>query len=191
MSKGLQTDVAGGGVNLSYIITPFLDMSFQLLAFFIMTYHPSALEGHVDGTLVPPANPVARDPKRVQDWELPAEVQPDLTEMLVVKIKAVAPGQNDGNRHDGEPSQILLQQSQDAQPVLISDSTDATLEEGLKKLDVELKRQLNQPGGGKFSLKIDADANLRHLYVMRVYDVCKLAGCQKISFAAPKSKTKS
>ena len=34
-----------GGVNLAIIVTPMLDMAFQLLAFFVMTYHPSALEG--------------------------------------------------------------------------------------------------------------------------------------------------
>ena len=32
-------------------ITPMLDMAFQLLTFFIMTYRPSALEGHMDLTL--------------------------------------------------------------------------------------------------------------------------------------------
>ena len=42
------------GVQLGLIITPMLDMSFQILAFFIMTYHPSALEGHIPGSLVPP-----------------------------------------------------------------------------------------------------------------------------------------
>ena len=49
--------VAGAGsvgVQLSLIVTPMLDMSFQILAFFIMTYHPSALEGHIPGSLVPP-----------------------------------------------------------------------------------------------------------------------------------------
>ena len=39
------------GPNLNPIITPMLDMAFQLMAFFIMTYHPSALEGHIDGKL--------------------------------------------------------------------------------------------------------------------------------------------
>ncbi len=43
-----------GGVNLGAIVTPFLDMSFQILAFFIMTYHPSAFEAHDPGSLVPP-----------------------------------------------------------------------------------------------------------------------------------------
>ena len=42
------------GVQMGLIITPMLDMSFQLMAFFIMTYHPSAFEGHVNGNLVPP-----------------------------------------------------------------------------------------------------------------------------------------
>ena len=47
-------DPGVAGVNLGLIITPMLDMSFQILAFFIMTYHPSALEGNIDGKLLPP-----------------------------------------------------------------------------------------------------------------------------------------
>ena len=43
---------AGSEVTLP--ITPMLDMSFQILSFFIMTYHPSALEGHIPGSLAPP-----------------------------------------------------------------------------------------------------------------------------------------
>src|SRR4051812_18317861 len=43
---------AEGGVDLGIIITPMLDMAFQLLAFFIMTYHPSPSEAAVDGTLL-------------------------------------------------------------------------------------------------------------------------------------------
>ena len=55
MSKRTHNKGGGAqGINLSLIITPMLDMSFQLLAFFIMTYHPSALEGHIPGSLVPP-----------------------------------------------------------------------------------------------------------------------------------------
>jgi len=32
-------------------VTPMLDMAFQLLAFFVMTYHPSDLEGQMDLSL--------------------------------------------------------------------------------------------------------------------------------------------
>jgi biopolymer transport protein ExbD len=40
-----ETDVSQEFSSTSIFVTPMLDMAFQLLAFFIFTYHPSALEG--------------------------------------------------------------------------------------------------------------------------------------------------
>src|SRR5271154_5716015 len=59
----------GGGVNLGLIITPMLDMAFQLLAFFVMTYHPPAFVGFVEGSLLPPSKDVAKkiEEKKKQD----------------------------------------------------------------------------------------------------------------------------
>jgi biopolymer transport protein ExbD len=170
------------GVNLSYIITPFLDMSFQLLAFFIMTYHPSALEGHIDGKLMPAAATGA--PLALPATELPPISEPEMAETLLVQIKSVAKGQTEGNRHDGEPSRILLKDPQDT--VTIAQGSDGTLDDGLKKLENELKHRLNQPGAIQSNIKIEGDGNLKHMYVMRVYDVCKLSGYANISFVAPK-----
>ncbi|MFO0964163.1 MAG: biopolymer transporter ExbD [Gemmataceae bacterium] len=42
---------SGGGVNLGLIVTPMLDMSFQLLAFFIMVYSPNADEEFIGADL--------------------------------------------------------------------------------------------------------------------------------------------
>ena len=42
---------ADKGVEIDLPIVPFLDMSFQILFFFIMSYHPSALEGQMDLSL--------------------------------------------------------------------------------------------------------------------------------------------
>ncbi len=44
-----------GGVDLGIMITPMLDMAFQLLAFFIMTFQPSPSEAALDGSLLPAA----------------------------------------------------------------------------------------------------------------------------------------
>ena len=55
------------GVNLGIIITPMLDMAFQVLAFFIMTYHPSALEGHFDINMLPPIGASAGKEKNTED----------------------------------------------------------------------------------------------------------------------------
>src|SRR2546423_15371968 len=86
-----------GGVNLSLIITPMLDMAFQILAFFIMTYHPSALEGHIPGSLVPPDNFAKKGPK---DPSIPNpeealsvpedQLDPALKEAISVTLKSIA-----------------------------------------------------------------------------------------------------
>src|SRR5476651_1355790 len=93
---------AGGGVNLGLIITPMLDMSFQLLAFFIMTYHPSALEAHIPGSLASPDNPAINIPQQPPNLaaEVPLPPDPDVFEGVAatVKIKAVVKGQAIGNR---------------------------------------------------------------------------------------------
>src|SRR2546421_11155369 len=111
MSKNLSlSDVGSVGVQLGLIITPMLDMSFQLLAFFIMTYHPSALEGHIPGSLVP--GDVARKGKEldIQNPELPSEDDFLPIDSIRVQIKAIAKGQEAGSRLEGYPSQIFLQQ---------------------------------------------------------------------------------
>src|ERR1043166_8025317 len=87
------------GVNLSLIVTPMLDMSFQILAFFIMTYHPSALEGHIPGSLVPPENFA----KKSKDANLypkdnclsvaDEELLPELQIAFTFKVKAIQKGQ--------------------------------------------------------------------------------------------------
>src|SRR6266446_2873689 len=41
----------GTGVSLSMVITPMLDMSFQLLSFFIMVYTPNSMERFIEGSL--------------------------------------------------------------------------------------------------------------------------------------------
>jgi biopolymer transport protein ExbD len=44
MSRRQSINATSGGVNLGLIVTPMLDMSFQLLAFFIMVYSPATGE---------------------------------------------------------------------------------------------------------------------------------------------------
>jgi biopolymer transport protein ExbD len=179
---GKRTNDGSRGVDLSYIITPFLDMSFQLLAFFIMTYHPSALEGHIDGKLMPAGakgSSAAMPPNA-----MPVESEPELADTLLVQIKSVPKGQTEGNRHDGEPSRILLRDPQEVRTV--AEASDGSLEDGLKKLESELKLRLQQLGAIQSNIKIEGDGNLKHMYVMRVYDVCKLSGYANISFVAPK-----
>src|SRR5207302_10768977 len=84
MSKKHKVDHGGGGVNLGLIITPMLDMSFQILSFFIMTYHPSALEGHIAGSLAPPEKVATKAPENVTLDLIPPSVP---EEMLIPEVQ--------------------------------------------------------------------------------------------------------
>jgi biopolymer transport protein ExbD len=187
------------GVQLGLIITPMLDMSFQILAFFIMTYHPSALEGHIPGSLVPPDNYAKKSkdnnplPAEAPPLSVPEEdLLPELQEAITVKIKANG---KDGDRLEGTPNQILIKTSLDGDyrspPVA---DVDGDFDRALDKLSAELRNMVKKGSTSKAHLKIAADGDLRQQYVMKVYDTCKKAGFDKIHFVPPpviNSKIKS
>jgi biopolymer transport protein ExbD len=177
---------ASSGVNLGLIVTPMLDMSFQLLAFFIMVYHPSALERHIDGNLLPPSE-TARSAKNATQTDLPTlDEEPQLEDALLVKVLSVAPLQSEGvgddgsPRQDGDPSRIMLKRKENPDATIFAGS-DRPFAEDLKKLTAELKKE----AGPKVNIKIEGDGNLKHQYLMLVYDACKQAGYQNIAFVAP------
>src|SRR5438876_4043958 len=107
MNKRHKHKAEAGGVNLSLIVTPFLDMSFQILAFFIMTYHPSQFEGHIDGNLLPSLNVAIKGPKNdpTKSEDLPSiDEDPPLQDVLMVTIKTT----NDEEKitTDGKPRMV-------------------------------------------------------------------------------------
>ncbi len=196
MAHRRKRNIEGGSVatNLGLIITPMLDMSFQILAFFIMTYHPSALEGHIAGTLAPPEQHKTKGEKNdVNPLEDPLSVpEEDLlpNEALQVKIKAVVRGQEIGSRLEGQPSQLYIKQVADAQPVMLAD-TDVDFDVALKRLEQKLKEivkespPLNAGEKNNLSVKIEGDTDLRQQYIMAVYDACKRGGFGKLHLVPP------
>src|SRR4051812_4919711 len=121
-----------GGVNLSMVVTPMLDMSFQLLAFFIMTYHPSAMEAHLDGKLLPSAKVIHAGPAtgEKKDDTPPPDEEPDVKMTVRVIVRAVPAGQREGDRAEGQPSKILLKIPDSAEPEELTDPS-TSLKAGL------------------------------------------------------------
>jgi len=177
------------GVNLGIIITPMLDMSFQILAFFIMTYHPSALEGHFDIKLLPPGATTI-GPAEINTALPPSGTEPEFTDVLTLQIKSVAKGQTENGRIDGDPSRILLIQPETGGTAVAIADTDIPFEDGLKKLSVELKKFLEDPTHSKANIKIEPDAELKHKYTMEAYDACKMSGFLNIQFVGPAYEVK-
>ena len=172
--------VAGGGsqgVQLGLIITPMLDMAFQILAFFIMTYNPSALEGHIPGSLVPPENfaKKSKDANINPNENLLSvpedELLPELQDAITVKVKAIQKGQEFGARTEGSPAQVFLKTTLDEE--MIADVNVDLKKDALPKLDARLKEMLKKGATNKTNIKIAADGELRQQYVMMIYDTIK------------------
>jgi biopolymer transport protein ExbD len=200
---------SGGGVNLGLIITPMLDMSFQLLAFFVMTYHPPVNVGFVEGALLPPTRekvpdkPKAKENKNVnpkggpKDPPPPVEhKEPDLTaDLLLVVVRTVQEGQKEGDRTGGDPRAVEIKRPEQLNPQILSGNPNLAKKEFVKDLrkalDDELKKILDEPANkalkekGKTEVKLEVDGKLKHGYWMSFYDTCKQAGFQNISFVAP------
>src|SRR5947207_2082102 len=88
----------GGYHEVPLPITPMLDMAFQLLAFFIMTYNPSDLEGQLDLGLPQEAkqDKQAHDPKDV-DPRTAGSKDPEIPSDLTIKVRALQSGEYSGN----------------------------------------------------------------------------------------------
>ncbi len=179
------------GVQLGLIITPMLDMSFQILAFFIMTYHPSAFEGHIPGSLAPPDNPATKSkdnnnptPMAEQPFSVPEEdLIPGLQEAIQVRIKANLPGQAN-DKLAGTPNQVFMKTGIQTDETLISDG-DVDFEAVLGRISTKLKEIAKGGNADKTNFKIAADAELRQQYVMQVYDTAKKAQFRNIHFVPP------
>jgi len=189
MGQGRRHVEEGEGVALGMVITPMLDMSFQLMAFFIMTYHPSALEAHIDGKLLPPAKVASvgpASPKKDEKDPPPAQDEdPEKAKMTIrVIVKAVAKGKTEGKKGEGEPSQIQLKRPEKTEAETISD-TDTPLDVGLKRLKEELMKIRKGADGDRTNVTIDADPDLKYGYFIQVQDTCKAARFPAIGFAAP------
>jgi biopolymer transport protein ExbD len=158
---------AATGVEVELPIVPFLDMSFQILFFFIMNYHPSALEGQMDLSL--PAAGEARaqsieqvDPNNVPDTEI--EMKSELT--VVIRTPH-------DNINDGAISQISVTGDQGG--------TDVSSVEGLEKYLKSVQKDLTN----KTDIKIQADSRLKYYFVVQVMDACVKAGYPNVGFAPP------
>jgi biopolymer transport protein ExbD len=173
MSSRRHQEHGAGGVNLGLIITPMLDMSFQILAFFIMTYHPSALEGHLAGSLSAREMTAGSNPLAAPDDA--GEMLERLKESLTVIITATS---------DGKPDKLLLRTKAEPAPQQIADGTRSWTQ-ACEDLGRELKKRTSGSGAESAEIRIEADGELRQAFAVNVFDVCRQAGHGRISFVPP------
>lgn len=158
---------AGPEPNLP--VTPMLDMAFQLLAFFVMTYHPSDLEGQMELSLPSEAITQAKDQQQVDPTAAPEDKPLELPTNVTVIVRT----QHD-NVNNGLISDLSYQDDAGLHPV--GNSLDKLREE-LTALSATVENKEN--------IKIQADAKLKWEEVINVMDVCQQTGFKNISFVPP------
>ena len=160
----LQHESPSGKVDLP--ITPMLDMTFQLLAFFVLTFQAkSALEGKMEFGLPPQA--ADRNTMLEPAVLAGAEPTPDEDARLTIVVRSLRDGVNDGNI-----SALIVQSPQGQVPV-----------RDLDELRQNLKQR--QPDTGKGQVRIAADCRLKYACVMDVMDACVQSGFGTVGFAVP------
>jgi biopolymer transport protein ExbD len=155
-----------GGIEVDLPITPMLDLAFQVLLFFVATYHPSQLEGQMELNLPDTAQTQAATPEEADptkssqgDPELPAEI----TVVLKTQVGSSA----------GKISRISIQERQGTK--------DVDNGEELRKYLVEARKGL----ANQKDIKIQADGTLKYGHVMEIMDMCSRAGFTNVGFGPP------
>src|SRR6266508_2393295 len=147
---------AGEPVEIVLPIASFLDMAFQILAFFIFTYNPSNLEGQMEMALPASGEARAQTPEQVDPTTLP-DKDPELKTEITITIKSNQSGET---RALGTISQISVEGTEGvASTVPVDLERDPDLK-GLQNYLIKIQRGL----GNKDSIKIRADSALKYAF---------------------------
>jgi biopolymer transport protein ExbD len=149
--------------STSIFVTPMLDMAFQLLAFFIFTFHPTQLEGQFPVNLAISeggAQDQVKRPDMSTTTDRRTETKPEVT------VNAIA-------NQDGQL--IMLQVVAVPKPPPIAGAAGGKpleLEELLRRLSTQL-RELKAAKPKEDRLTLRGDMRLRWSDTMRVLDTCR------------------
>jgi biopolymer transport protein ExbD len=153
---------AGMEVALGRVVTPMLDMTFQMLFFFVMQFRPLYLEGQIDFQL-----PDTDGLREIKPPEAPA---PDRDEYrLTIVAKSGLPEVMTWSSRTGAAETIPVGEQ---------------LPQTIQALEAKLQT-IARPRRGEDELapliKIEADKKLRYAVLVVIMDTCKRAGFNDVS----------
>jgi biopolymer transport protein ExbD len=140
-------------IEINLPITPMLDMSFQLLSFFILTFKPMAQEGQLSMMLPKPDNA-----------DKPSESIETLPDEKKAEYKIITYSAN------GKLAYMSIS----------SESRTAEGQLSLESLNEELKVI---PNPSKVNITIECDQDLLYSNLISIMNVCKLRGFESVGIA--------
>jgi len=166
MSKKHKRENVESEVQLASVVTPMLDMSFQLLFFLILGFKPSNIEeGKLEFNLPASGEAKARAPI---DNPTPSDTELALPAQLTVHVRTVNDGINNGN----------------ISAILVKSTDGETSVPDLPRLEAYLKAKQGEVSN-KEDIKIEADSKLKYTCVIDVMDACLRAGFKSVGFNPP------
>ena len=150
-------------------ITPMLDMTFQLLFFFIMNFNPADLEGQMDMSLPSEEIKANKNDKPDPTVAPPKTPDPEFPSDLTVQVRT----QNAEGSEGGISAIFVKGIDGKEDPVNGLDGLMKYLED--KRATVTHKE----------AIKIRGDNKLRIKHLMKVMDTCKEAGYTNTSLVPP------
>ena len=155
-------------------ITPMLDMTFQLLFFFIMNFNPADLEGQMDMSL-PSEDIKANTIDKANPKDAPDKVpEPEFPSDLTVQVRT----QNAEGSEGGISALSVKGLDGKEEPVPVEGRYGL---DGLKKYLEDKRATVTH----KEAIKIRGDNKLRIKHLMKVMDICKAAGYTNTSLIPP------
>src|SRR5437870_3170161 len=151
-------------VEINKVITPMLDMAFQIFAFFIVIYHPSQLEGQMLLNLPDAAQAKAAKPEDARpDQSMTGELE------LPAEISVIAKTKRPDGSQDGSITQISVRELLGTKDVIKQDqgSKDVPSLDALRKHLQSVRGSLSNQN----DIKIEAESGLRYEYVMQIMDI--------------------
>jgi biopolymer transport protein ExbD len=140
-------------------ITPMLDMAFQLLTFFILTYRPAPIEGQFSMNLLPASPVIDMSKDAPESSEVPDKGVPTALRTMTTSLYA-APSGELGRVNVGD---LEVQ--------------------GMQQLEAKLKEILSDKNLPFDQALIQADPRLKYSELMKVIDIYSNLNISKISFA--------
>ncbi len=161
-------------------VVPMLDMTFQLLFFFIITFQaPTGLEAQIPLVLPPPEGQqeAAKDKKDKTDKDIVPTIDSD----VIVEVKSLNNPQYPGEMGEVEVSALAKE--------IIRPTPGKSLEDGRNEVLVRLGEAMKQMAQDlkkdKLSLRLKADPGVKWERVIQVADTCRQAKFLGIRFEKP------
>jgi biopolymer transport protein ExbD len=152
----------GDEAEVEIPIPAMLDMTFQFLSFFILTFNPpNVAEGQMDMYLPAAGQAKAKSPDQVDPFSMSStEVEPPADVTVVVESRA------------GGIDKLAIREKE--RTTEVADIKE--LKAALAKLQKEL---------GQANVKVEAEKSLKYAFLIEVMDACLGAKFQSVGFAAP------